>query len=122
MFNITIKNKNSKRLKSSKITEKYYKQLSEIFEEYYKEKFLMKSYQKKEIDNNNDDEHELIAIPLIMKNGEEQIKEINSFDNKRNNLVKEIIIIKEPTLKDESMNTFTNNYLDKKRLLKKSIL
>jgi len=101
---------------------KYYKQLSEIFKEYYKKKFLKKSYQKKEIYDCNDVNHKLIEVQLIMKNGEEQIKEINSFDNKRNNLVKEIIIIKEPTLKDESMNTFTNNYLDKKRLLKKSIL
>ena len=78
---MTINNKNTKRLKSSKITEKYYKQLSEIFEEYYKEKFLKKSYQKKDIDSYNDDEHKLIAVQLIMKNGEKKFKEINSFDN-----------------------------------------
>jgi len=119
LFNMTIKNKNTKRLKSSKITEKYYKQLSEIFEEYYKEKFLKKSYQKKDIDSYNDDEHKLIAVQLIMKNGEKKFKEINSFDNKRNNLVKEIIVMKEPTLKDEGINTFTHSSLDKNATFEK---
>ena len=116
---MTIKNKNTKRLKSSKITEKYYKQLSEIFEEYYKEKFLKKSYQKKDIDSYNDDEHKLIAVQLIMKNGEKKFKEINSFDNKRNNLVKEIIVMKEPMVKDEGMNTFTHSSLDKNATFEK---
>lgn len=119
LFNMTIKNKNSRRLQSSKITEKYYKQINEIFEEYYKKKFLKKSYQKKEFDDDDDDDHKLIAVQLISKNGEKKFKEINSFDKKKNNLVKEIIVMKEPSLKEEGMNTFAHNSYDKNTTFEK---
>ena len=118
LFNMTIKSKINRRLQSSKITEKYYKQINEIFEEYYKKKFLKKSYQKKEIDE-DDDDHKLIAVQLIMKNGENKFKEIHSFDKKKNNFVKEIIVMKEPSLKDEDMNTFAHNAYDKNRTFEK---
>jgi hypothetical protein len=119
LFNMTIKNKNSRRLKSSKITEKYYKQINEIFEEYYKKNFLKKSYQKKEFDDDDDEDHKLIAVQLISKHGEKKFKEINSFDNKKNNLVKEIIVMREPLLKEEGMNTFMHNSHDKNTTFEK---
>ena len=119
LFNMTIKSKNSRKLKSSKITEKYYKQINEIFEEYYKKKFLKKSYQKKEFDDDDEDDRKLISVQFISKNGEKKFKEINSFDNKKNNLFKEIIVMREPSLKEEGMNTFTHYSLDKNAIFEK---
>ena len=105
-MNFSKKEKKNNRAQSSKITKKqYFNRLNEIFENYYKKKYLQKDYSKGDDDN---EDHKLVSIQLIM-NSFRKNKNINLL-KKKNNFIKEIVYMKEPLSKDEKINTNTLTY------------
>ena len=107
-MNFIKKGKKNIRANSTKITKKkYFNRLNEIFENYYKRKYLHKDYSKRNDDNNNDD-HKLISVQLIM-NSFRKNRNINLF-KKKNNFIKEIIYMKESLSKDEKIKSNTLIY------------
>ena len=102
------KNKN-KKIQSSKITKKeYHKRLNEIFDEYYKKKFIRKDYSKKE---ENEESHKLVSLKLLREDNdsEHKFKNIKLFKEKENDFIKEIIFMKGKQYKEESTNTYNLN-------------
>ena len=104
-MNFSKKEKKNNRAQSSKITKKQYiNKLNEIFENYYKKKYLQKDYSK----GDDNEDHKLVSIQLIM-NSFKKNKNINLL-KKKNNFIKEIVYMKEPLSKDEKINTNTLTY------------
>ena len=104
-MNFSKKEKKNNRAQSSKITKKkYINKLNEIFENYYKKKYLQKDYSK----GDDNEDHKLVSIQLIM-NSFKKNKNINLL-KKKNNFIKEIVYMKEPLSKDEKINTNTLTY------------
>ena len=109
-FNMTIGSSNSRnnksdRFKSSKITRKQYSErINEIFENYYRKSYLKKDYSKMDEMEN----HKLVSLQLIMGNNKKKHKKRKILRNE-GNFIKEIIYMREPTSKEERMNTFDSN-------------
>ena len=104
-MNFSKKEKKNNRAQSSKITKKQYiNKLNEIFENYYKKKYLQKDYSK----GDDNEDHKLVSIQLIM-NSFKKNKNINLL-KKKNNFIKEIVYMKEPLSKLEKINTNTLTY------------
>ena len=126
-----IKNIKNKKIQSAKITKRqYHNRVNEIFENYYNKVYLKKDYSKKE----EGEDHKLVSLRLL--NGEKINKNVkNEKDNilqKSGDFIKEIIIMKGKTYKEEgtntndlndanmvkynTSNTFSSNYNDRKCL------
>ena len=108
LFNMNLRKKEKKnnRTQSSKISKKqYFNRLNEIFENYYKRKYLQKDYSKR---GDDIEDHKLVSVQLIM-NSFRKNKNINLF-KKKNNFIKEIVYMKEPLSKDEKIKTNTLTY------------
>ena len=100
--------KNNNRTQSSKISKKqYFKRINEIFENYYKRKYLQKDYSKKD----DFEDHKLVSVQLIM-NSFRKNKNINLL-KKKSNFIKEIVYMKESLSKDEKINTLTYDSSDR---------
>lgn len=100
--------KNNNRTQSSKISKKqYFKRINEIFENYYKSKYLQKDYSKKD----DFEDHKLVSVQLIM-NSFRKNKNINLL-KKKSNFIKEIVYMKESLSKDEKINTLTYDSSDR---------
>lgn len=114
-FNFKLKNKKNKnknkKAESEKITkQQYLKRINQILDEYYHKFYSKKEYLKK-MEETKD--HKLVSLQLIMGNKDSKLrlKKENS-SGKKDDFIKEIIIMKGKSYKEEWTNTYDFNDLN----------